>query len=87
MQGKLASLDTSEQADAVQLAIYRRLGGAQRVAIAFRLGALVREATTAGIRRRHPGYSHEQAERAYRRLLLGDPLMRQAFPHDALIDP
>ena len=87
MQARLASLDTSEQADAVQLAIYRRLGGAERVAIAFRLGALVREASTAGIRRRHPGYSNEQAERACRRLLLGDALMRQAFPHDALIDP
>lgn len=72
MQGKRASLDTSEQADAVQLAIYRRLGGAERVAIAFRLGVLVRETTTAGIRRRHPGYTNEQAERAFRRLILGD---------------
>ena len=87
MRRKLVSFDTSEQADAVQLAIYRRLGGAERVAIAFRLGSLVREASTAGIRRRHPDYSNEQAARACQRLLLGDPLMRQAFPHDALIDP
>jgi hypothetical protein len=87
MLGHQRSLDTSEQADAVQLAAYRRLGGAGRVAIAFRLTALVRETAVAGIRRRHPDYSNEQAARAFRRLVLGDALMREAFPQDDLVEP
>ena len=87
MQGHQASLDTSEQADAVQLEAYRRIGGVGRVAIAFRLSALVREITVAGILRRHPDYSSRQAARAFQRLTLGDALMRQAFPHDDLVEP
>jgi hypothetical protein len=87
MQGSPRALDTSAEAEAVQLGVYRRMGGAERVAVAFRLGALVREATIAGIRRRHPDYSREDAAGAYRRLILGDALMRLAFPHDRLVEP
>ena len=87
MPGPQRSLDTSEQADAVQLAAYRRLGGAGRVAIAFRLSALVRDTAVAGILQRHPDYSSEQAARAFQRLVLGDALMRDAFPQDDLVEP
>ena len=67
--------------------MYRRLGGAERVAIAFRLGTLVRETALSGIHRRHPDYDDEQARRALHRLLLGDELMRQVYPHVPAIEP
>ena len=79
--------DTSPDADAMQLDVYRRLGGAGRLAIVFRLNALVREAAAAGIRRRHPDYTDEQVRAALMRLRLGDDLMRRVFPERDLVDP
>jgi hypothetical protein len=80
-------LDTSPDADAVQLDVYRRLGGAGRLAIVFRLNALVRQAAAAGIRRRHPDYKDDQVRAALMRLRLGDDLMRRVFPERDLVDP
>jgi hypothetical protein len=80
-------LDTKTDAYAVQRDIYRRLGGAERVAILFRLNALVRETAMAGIRRRHPAYADAQVGMALRRLVLGDDVMRTAFPGQDLVDP
>lgn len=79
--------DTSPDADAMQLEVYRRLGGPGRLAIAFRLNALVRQAAAAGIRRRHPDYDDEQVRVALIRLLLGDELVRCVFPERGLVDP
>jgi hypothetical protein len=81
------ALDTSADADAVQLDVYRRLGGPGRVAIAFRLNASVRALTAAGIRSRHPTYDERQVRLAAVRLSLGDDLMRRAFPGHELVDP
>lgn len=80
-------LDTSPEARARQNALYRQLGGAERVSILFRLRALVRETARAGIRRRHPSYTDAQVDLALRRLALGDDLTRKAFPNDELVDP
>ena len=80
-------LDTTADADAVQLDTYRRLGGAGRVAIAFRLNTLVRDMTMAGIRRRHPSYDETQVQTALLRLVLGDALVQRAFPGRQLVDP
>jgi hypothetical protein len=80
-------VDTTIDADAVQLETYRRLGGAERVAIAFRLTALVRETAAAGIRSRHPDYDEEKVRAALARLTLGDTLVRKAFPGRDLVDP
>lgn len=80
-------LDTTADAHDVQCDIYRRLGGAERVAILFRLSALVRETAMAGIRRRHPSYGEAQVSMAFRRLVLGDEVMRGVFPDQNLVDP
>jgi hypothetical protein len=80
-------LDTSADARDMQREIYSRLGGAERVAILFRLNALVRDTSMAGIRRRHPSYADAEVRAAFRRLVLGDELMRKAFPNQELVDP
>ncbi|HXG55988.1 MAG TPA: hypothetical protein VNJ03_11460 [Vicinamibacterales bacterium] len=81
------SLDTTPDARDVQREVYRRLGGPGRVAILFRLNALVRQTAMAGIRRRHPAYAEAQVEMALRRLVLGDELMSKVFPDQELITP
>ena len=45
--------DTSPEADAAQIEAYRRMGGAGRVEVMFRLTRMARGAAEAGIRSRH----------------------------------
>jgi hypothetical protein len=79
--------DTDEAAHEAQLAAYRRLGGEGRLAAAFRLTRLARQASAAGIRARHPAYSSDEVKRALARLVLGDELTKRVWPDDELIDP
>lgn len=71
----------------MQCALYRRLGGSRRVAIAFRLSAFVRDTTMAGIRHRHPEYDAIQVHLAYARLTLGEALVREVYPGRELVEP
>ena len=79
--------DTDFAAHHLQRQIYLRLGGRERIAIAFRLSDAVRRLAIAGIRQRHPDYTDSQAERAFARLSLGDDLVRAIWPDRALVDP
>ena len=79
--------DTSPDADALQLLAYRRMGGAGRAQVMFRLSAMARETAEAGIRKRHPEYDHGQVVRALARLLHGDDLVRCAWPGRDLLEP
>jgi hypothetical protein len=79
--------DTSADADAAQLEAYRRMGGAGRLEIAFRLTRLARITTEAGIRSRHPDYDDAHVKLALARLLYGDDLVRSAWPDRPLVDP
>ena len=80
-------IDTTADAHDVQRETYRRLGGAGRLAILLRLNTLVRETAMAGIRRRHPTYDDVHVHMALRRLILGDELVRKAWPDLELVDP
>ncbi|MFT3698769.1 MAG: hypothetical protein QM831_36820 [Kofleriaceae bacterium] len=55
------SRDTTPEADAVQLAIYRRLSVAERTAIGDQLSIAARRTSLNGIKHRHPEYD----ERTY----------------------
>lgn len=81
------SPDTSADAAEMQLQAYRRLGGQGRLQVVFQLNAIVRAAAAAGIRRRHPTYDDAQVGAALARLMLGDDLVRRAFPARDLVDP
>lgn len=80
-------LDTSADAHKAQTAIYRQLGGRERLAVAFRLTAATRAMSLAGVRERHPDYSDEQVHLAFARLRLGDDLVRLAWPDHELVAP
>jgi len=64
-------MDTSPQASAVQLALYRKLDSRARARIAVELSDAVRETALAGIRRRHPEYNDEEVWRDLRIILYG----------------
>lgn len=79
--------DTDRLAHEAQREIYRRMGGAARVAIAYQLTETVRRLAWAGIRSRHPDYDDDQVRRAWARLTLGDDLVRAVWPEQPLVDP
>ena len=81
------ALDTAPEADLAQIEAYRRMGGAGRVAVVFRLNALAREAAMAGIRARHPDYDEARQRLAYARIVLGDETMRKVWPQHGLVAP
>jgi len=79
--------DTTAEAWNAQLAFLRRMDGSRRAAAAFELTRLVREASRAGIRARHPGYSPAEVGRAFFRMLHGDTITRSVWPDRELLDP
>jgi hypothetical protein len=79
--------DTTPDAEKVQRAVYRRLGGRERIGIAFRLNETVRRMAVSGIRSRHPEYSDREVQQAFARPRLGDALVREIWPNQPLIDP
>lgn len=81
------SADTSPDAHEAQIQAYRRMGGAGRVAVMFRLSESARGWSIAGIRRRHPHYDDFQLRLALARMTLGDDVVRQVWPDCELLDP
>lgn len=72
------ALDTTAEADALQRAIQRRLGGAARLRLALDMSVAARAFALARLRRRHPDYSAHDLTKA---------LLRQAFSADNIPFP
>ncbi|HEY4177961.1 MAG TPA: hypothetical protein VGM90_14035 [Kofleriaceae bacterium] len=81
------SRDTTADADAVQLEVYRRMSSAQRTAIGNQMAIDARKTIVAGIRARHPEYDEAAARWGLFRLLYGDELFKRAWPNAPLIEP
>jgi len=79
--------DTSPEADAIQHAIWVRLGPEGRVALAARMSEDLREVTRAGIRQRHPDYADPIVELALRALTWGPELFSEVYPDTAIPPP
>ncbi len=79
--------DTSPGADAAQVEAYRRMGGAGRAQVMFRLCEMSRQVAEAGIRARHPHYDDTQVRLALARLVYGDDLVRSAWAGHELVEP
>jgi hypothetical protein len=82
-----APADTTAEAWEAQAAALRRLSGQQRLAIAFRLTRLAREACRSGIRNRHPEYGDDEVKRAFFRMLHDDEKTRSVWPNRELLEP
>lgn len=75
--------DTTPEAAALQMAVLRRLSPGQRIELALEMSQQAREISAEGWRRRHPGSTRAEAERAIARLLLGEELARRVWPDPA----
>ncbi len=83
---RIRPLDTTKEADRIQLGIIAKMSSAERLHRGFNMSALSNTLQEAGIRSRHPEYSNEDVRLARIRLNLGDKLFRLAYP-DAEILP
>lgn len=81
------ALDTTPDAAAVQLALYRKMSAADRVRLAHQMSLDARAITLAAIRRRHPDYDDATARWALFRILVGDELFQKAWPSAPLVAP
>jgi hypothetical protein len=70
--------DTSAEAWREQLEIWRRMTGAERLAVALDLSETARAISEAGIRYRHPNWTDAQVRDALMDLLLGPRLASEA---------
>ncbi len=76
----MRSLDTSSEADDVQLEIFRKMGPEKRLEAGIALSRMCRELMAEGVRKRHPDYSEEQVRLAVIRRLLPEDLFLKAYP-------
>ncbi len=73
-------LDTSTEAEKVQIDTFRRLGPEKRLQSAALLSETCRTLLAQGIRKRHPDYNEEQVRLAVIRCLLPEDLFIRAYP-------
>jgi hypothetical protein len=73
-------LDTSADAEKVQIEIFRRMSPEKRLQSAALLSENCRTLLAEGIRKRHPNYNEEQVRLAVIRCLLPESIFLQAYP-------
>ncbi len=73
-------LDTSPDAEKIQIEIFRRMGPENRLRSAAHLSETCRTLLQTGIRKRHPSYTEEQVKLAAIRCLLPEDLFLKAYP-------
>jgi hypothetical protein len=81
------TFDTTPGADAVQLALYRKMSASDRARIGHQMSLDARAIALAAIRRRHPEHDEVSARWALFRLLVGDELFQKAWPTAPLVAP
>lgn len=83
----MRSADTSPDAYARQIAVYRAMTPDERVALAVEMSDEVLAIAADGIRDRHPDYDEAHVTWALHRLRHGDELFRKAWPDAPLVAP
>ncbi|MBI4548451.1 MAG: hypothetical protein HY707_10745 [Ignavibacteriae bacterium] len=74
-------LDTSPEAERVQIEIFRAMSLEQRLHISFELNQTCQNLASVGVRLRHPDYDDEKIRLAVIRMEIGDELFLKAYPH------
>jgi len=83
----MTPLDTSIDAERVQIAIFRRMAPEQRLKSTIELSQTSRKLLAEGVRKRHPDYNEQQIKYAVFRLLLPYELFSAAYPNAKEIQP
>jgi len=79
--------DTSEEAERLQLEIWRAMSADQKLRLVFEWSDLARATFEAGIRERHPDYTADEVRMARIRHELGDELFQRVYPGERLLQP
>jgi hypothetical protein len=80
-------MDTTRQAEEVQLEIFKRMGPEKRLQAGIALSQLCRKLLLEGVRMRHPEYDERQSNLAVIRLMLPEDLFLAAYPEARDIRP
>jgi len=80
-------LDTTSEADQLQLEIFRRMGPEKRLQAGIELSQLCRKLLLEGVRMRHPEYDEREVKLAAIRLTLPEDLFLAAYPEGRDIRP
>lgn len=80
-------MDTSPEADRIQVEIFRKMKPEERLKRSFELSAAMKRLNATGVRMRHPEYSDEEVRLAVIRMRLGDELFLKVYPHASHIQP
>lgn len=80
-------LDTSLEAERVQIEAFRRMGPEGRLKAGIALSRMCRDLLTAGVRMRHPDYNERQVQLAVIRLILPGDLFLTAYPEATDVVP
>jgi hypothetical protein len=81
------SIDTSNDAEKVQIEILRQMSPSERLELALDLAATSRELLAQGVRQRHPEYTEGEVRLAVIRLLIPESLFINAYPQAVNIRP
>jgi len=73
-------VDTTYQAEEIQIEIFRRMEPEKRVQLAIDLAQTSRKLLEVGVRMRHPEYTEHQIKLAVIRLRLGEELFLSVYP-------
>jgi len=74
-------LDTSPEAERIQIEIFRTMDPEKRLRKALELMEAVRSLLAQGVRNRHPDYNDEQIRLAVIRLMIPKNLFLAAYPN------
>ncbi len=76
----MRSLDTTSQAENVQVEVFRRMKPEMRLQVAIDLAQTSRKLVEEGVYRRHPDYGEDQIRLAAISLILEEDLFLSAYP-------
>ena len=79
--------DTSPEAEAIQIEVFRRMSPERRLQAAIELAQMSRDLLTEGVRKRHPEYGEEEIRLAVIRILLPEQLFLAAYPTAQGVQP
>jgi len=79
--------DTTPDFEKIQIEFFKKMSSNRKWKIIINFIELQRKLILLGIKSRHPEYSDEEVEYAFKRLLLGDELFKKVYPNGKIVDP
>jgi len=79
--------DTPSEIKKIQIEFFKKMSSERKWKMIINFIELQRKLILSGIKLRHPEYSNEEVEYAFKRLLLGEELFKKVYPKGKIVDP